>query len=178
MRLGPAEEIYRKDESLDDNTTETLRPETVTARYQASSRSTHLPQGSSQNISQDIPQNIPQDIPMTPDETLPQFSSFEVLDTIVVSATLKTEVVDEEFQRVLENLQTEIRQRAFLKGATGVIRFKTEVTPLSVQSHYRIIASGVAIRPDNLNPFDATEPPATHAERDPLDPLLGEPGLT
>jgi hypothetical protein len=183
MRLGPAEEIYRKYESLDDPTAETLRPETVTTRYQASSRSSH-PSYSPHSphsfgvSSQRLPQGIPLEIPMTPDESLPQFSSFEVLDTIVVSATLKSEVVDEEFQRVLENLQTEIRQRAFEKGATGVIRFKTEVTPLSVQSHYRIIASGVAIRPDNLNPFEATEPPASDAEQDPLDPLLGEPGIT
>ncbi len=166
MRLGPSAEIYRKDASLDENTTRLERPPTV-ATTRALGPADAL------------------DLPITTEETLPQFMSVEVIDTITVSATLKTAVVEAEsspeFSQVIERLQSELRERAHRQGAAGVIRFKTELTALSVASHYRVIATGVAVKPDNPNPYTAEGAvPATFVDPDlvdPLsDPLLGEPG--
>ncbi|MDR3607605.1 MAG: hypothetical protein P4M08_09510 [Oligoflexia bacterium] len=164
MRLGPAEEIYSKASSLDEDTTPLIRPDTV-AVSRSSDSAPH-------------PADL---LPMTSEDTLPQFSTqlLEVLDTITVSATLKSSIVEandlselreEEFQKILENLQREIRVRAYRKGASGIVRFKTELIPLNVATHYRLMATGVAVRPEHLDPFTNTEFTA------PEDPLLGEPG--
>ena len=148
MRLGPSNEIYQKEPDSDDGTLELPRPETYSeSREQDNASAT--------------PRVGAESLPITSEDTIPQFPSFSVMDTLLASATLRSRVVEaeesDEYKRIVENLKQEIRYKAFHKGASGVIRFKVELTSLKSQSHYRVLATGVAIRTEHEDPFEFSE---------------------
>ena len=51
-----------------------------------------------------------------------------------------------EYQRVLDNLQRELKYKAHRKGATGIVSFTIQTVPLTLPSQYRILVVGTAIR--------------------------------
>ena len=176
MRLGPAEEIYAKEPDRDADSLSLNRPET-----QASSRVTPAgladertpagragakypaPYPAMYSDEQDSPTatHPAEMLPMTSQESIAQIPRHAVIDTVIASATLRSRVVETEesaeYQKLIENLQRELRYKAYRKGATAVIQFKIELTSLTMPSHYRVLATGVAIRADHPNPFESPD---------------------
>ncbi len=92
-------------------------------------------------------------IPLTTDEKLSHLIHFSIIDTLMASATLKATVIEAEssaeYLDIVEALQREIKYKAYRKGAHGVINFKIQLNQLSSPTHYRILAMGTAIKPEN-----------------------------
>lgn len=89
-------------------------------------------------------------IVITQDSSIPQIPLFTVMDVITASATLNSSLVEAEssaeYQEVLENLQRELKYKAFRKGAVGLIQFQVQLTPLRMASEYRLTVSATAVR--------------------------------
>ena len=77
-------------------------------------------------------------------------TEFFLVDTLVASASLRTNVVDatssSEYQEILEGLQRELKYKAYYRGANAIIRFSIQLMPLALPTHYRIMAMGSAIK--------------------------------
>ncbi|MEK6579025.1 MAG: hypothetical protein AABZ55_07340, partial [Bdellovibrionota bacterium] len=90
-------------------------------------------------------------IPVTSSGALPEISNPFVVDTVTASAALKSESVEantsSEYQEILENLQKELKYKAFRKGAVGIVNFAVQLTQLTMPTHYRLTVLGTAIRP-------------------------------
>jgi hypothetical protein len=98
-------------------------------------------------------------IPVTTEGRIPNIPKFIVLDTLTATAALNSNVIDLEnstdYQQILENLQRELKYKAFRKGASAILNFKIQLNLVSSPRHYRILATGLAIRPAS------TEPPSS-----------------
>ncbi len=100
-------------------------------------------------------------IPITPGDLLPGqeglgVPGMEVIDTIVVSATIDPKIVDaensEEYAETVEALKRQLRYRAHHRGATGIIRFAIQMIPLTSPTSYRLILTGCAVKSGQI-PF-------------------------
>lgn len=89
-------------------------------------------------------------IPLLLGADLPGGQAYEVIDTLVVTATLSSSAVEAhvtpEYEDLLESLQREIRHRAKIKGADAIVHFQFNLTTLQLPSSYRLTAMGTAVR--------------------------------
>ena len=133
MRIGPSDSIYA--------TAETRTPEDENAP---------IPQQTAR-VFYDSDGHAAESLPVTSLPFLPELPHFNVIEVLTASASLKSQAVEaersNEYQDMLEALQREIRYKAFHKGATAVVNYSIALVSLSLPSHYRITASGSAIRP-------------------------------
>lgn len=90
-------------------------------------------------------------LPITSEKDLPQIPHFKVIDTITASALLKLQAVEveasSEYQAMVDALQTEIKYKAYRKGASAIINFKVQLNSLSSPAEYRLLALGTAVQP-------------------------------
>jgi uncharacterized protein YbjQ (UPF0145 family) len=132
MKLGPSDEIYSTEATRDPAESRALAPETKTHTYSAE------------------PTHPAERIPVTSLPSLPELPNYVVLEVLTASAAMTSRAVEAEnsaeYQELLENLQREIRYRAFLKGASAVVNFQVNLTSLGMPSRYRITATGSAVR--------------------------------
>ncbi|MBI4925554.1 MAG: hypothetical protein HY843_06475, partial [Bdellovibrio sp.] len=91
-----------------------------------------------------------ENIPITQNSSLPGFIPYEFIDQMIVTATIKTSVVEAtrsaEYQEVLEALTREMKYRAYRKGAQAILDFEISLTPLSSPDSYKLTLIGLAIR--------------------------------
>ena len=89
-------------------------------------------------------------LPLTTEDHLPGAPPVVLIDTVTASASLKSATVEAEssyeYQQLLEDLQREIKYKAFRKGATAVLNFQVQMNSLSSPTHYRILVSGLAVK--------------------------------
>lgn len=82
--------------------------------------------------------------------TLPELEPFDVIDALSVSAALESFEVEaaksKKFETLVEKLKTELKYRAFRKGAQAVIQLSMELKSLGSPSHYRLTLLGSAIK--------------------------------
>ena len=95
--------------------------------------------------------SLPADlIPVTSESSLPQLPNFSVIDTLIVSATLKSRVLEmeksTEYTETLEALKRELKHKASRKGAAGVLNLKIQIQPLHSPTAYRITVIGTAVK--------------------------------
>lgn len=133
MRIGPSDSIY--------STAETRTPEDENAP---------LPRQTSE-VFGGTEGHAAESLPITTLSFLPELPHFSVIEVLTSSASLKSQVVEAEssgeYQAMLDSLQREIRYKAFHKGATAVVNYTVTLTTLNLPSHYRLTATGSAIRP-------------------------------
>ena len=93
-----------------------------------------------------------EEIPVTSENQLPGLSHYKTIDTISASATLKAQIVEaessSEYHEILEALHREIKYKAYRRGATAVLNFKIQLNALSSPTHYRILTTGSAVKPE------------------------------
>ncbi len=133
IRIGPSDSIY--------STAETRTPEDENAP---------LPRHTSE-VFGGTDGHAAESLPITTLSFLPELPHFNVIEVLTASASLKSQVVEaessSEYQAMLDSLQREIRYKAFHKGATAVVNYTVALTTLNLPSHYRLTATGSAIRP-------------------------------
>lgn len=87
---------------------------------------------------------------VTPQNQLPGLARYTVIGVITASANLDCDAVEAdrspEYQEMVENLEREIRYKAYRKGATAVIGFTLTLTQLASKTQYRLQALGSAIK--------------------------------
>ena len=134
MTLGPSDQIFSTPETLQDRDDSLRAYETSVV--------------SSDELTEELAHPA-EDLPVTSGPTLPNVGKIRVIDVIMVSATLKTQIVQAErstqYQEVLEALQREMKYKAHRKGATGIVHFTISLTHLSLPTHYRLQLTGTAI---------------------------------
>lgn len=118
--------------------------------------SKYLASSSHENTSEQkpqAPQHSPhpaESIPVTKASFLPDDGHVVLLDTIFASASLQSKQINversKEYERLIDALQTEIKYKAYRKGATAVLNFSVQLTPLDMASHYKLTASGSAVK--------------------------------
>lgn len=131
MRLGPSDEIFST-----ESEEETLsRPKPVSTSGSHTGGALHPAES----------------ITMTSEGYLPQLTDFEVIDTIVASATLESTMIEaqksEKYTELLEGLQKELQYKAHRKGAVAIVRLTIQLQPLSLPTLYRLTLTGLAIKP-------------------------------
>lgn len=93
-------------------------------------------------------QKIPLLAPKAPANEIPD--SYEVLDTLTASATLEAHFVENpqsfEYQELLEGLKLELKSKALRRGATHIINFDMQLSPVAYRQRYRLHLMGKAIR--------------------------------
>ncbi len=131
--LGPAESIYPSQELSSEPDPMIAQPPQPIVRL--------LDEGPEE----------PERIPVTNEPSLPGLKGFEVIDVVTASATLKTFLVEAqkspEYEELIEALKKELKYKAFQKGATAILNFEVDLTPLKMASHYKLTALGSAVRP-------------------------------
>ena len=128
MRLGPSDSIFATEDT----------------------RSEHAASGNTfSEVSVDQAHEA-ENIPITTGADLPGVSFYRVIDTVTASTTLKSSIVEAQssspYQEVLENLQRELKYKAFRKGATAITNFTISMTGLSLPTHYKILVMGTAVK--------------------------------
>ncbi len=135
LRLGPSDSIFAT-----DDTRATLE-ETVPGLNEKST--------SHRLISQNA-QHAAESLPLVAAAQLPGQVSLEVIDTLVVSAALRSHVVEaqksSEYHEVLDSLTRELRYRAFRKGAEAIVNFSVQLDSLGSPGRFRLTVSGTAAR--------------------------------
>ncbi len=90
-------------------------------------------------------------LPVTTERFLPGLEQYTAIDTLIASGTLQTFALETdattEYQDLLTSLQRELKFKARRRGATGIIHFKIQLTPLTSPSCYRVTVMGLAIKP-------------------------------
>lgn len=141
MRLGPSERIFA---------TESTRDEGLDGSIGASSADAKTLAIMSSPASLTDPSHPAEAIAISTAPSMPNILLPVVIDTVTASATLTGRTVEMEesgeYQQVLDNLQRELKFKAFRKGAEAIVGFKIQLTPLHVPTQYRLLLSGVAIR--------------------------------
>lgn len=140
LRFGPAEEIFASSDAR-------ANPPEVFA--------TPEPQ-STQTVEKHI-DHPAEALPVTSDTFIPGFLNYKVLDVITASVALKSSLVEAakspQYQEALEALQRELKYRAHHKGASAILNYTIQLTPLDLPSHYRLMVSGTAVRgTSSVNP--------------------------
>ena len=91
-----------------------------------------------------------ENIPITTAAEIPGVTVLRIIDTVTASTTLKSSIVEaltsSPYQEVLENLQRELKYKAYRKGATAVINLTITMTNLSLPTHYKILVMGTAVK--------------------------------
>lgn len=133
IRMAPADEIFSTDDTRSSNDEIHHSSSPVATVYS--------------DASLDPVENLP----VSTEDALPGRSRYEVIDTVIATAALRTKALEAasspEYGNLLEALQREIKYKAKRKGATAVIRFEVTLTPLlSDSTHYRVTATGCAVR--------------------------------
>lgn len=77
-------------------------------------------------------------------------TEWEAIDAVSASAMLQANSVEakqsSEYMEIIEGLERELKFRARRRGASAVIHFKIELTPLHLPSQYRVTAIGTAVK--------------------------------
>ncbi len=135
LRLGVSDSIYATDDTRDSATEAWADPLEASSRHQVLSH--HAP-------------NEAERIPMVASSALPGREVLEVIDTLVVSAALRSHVVEaqksSEYHEVLEALKCELKYRAFRKGAEAIVNFSVQLDSLGSPGRFRLTVSGTAAR--------------------------------
>lgn len=141
MKLGPSESIYISHEIEGEVKTENQ------AFLAQQNKVTHY-----SDISHPA-----EDLPMTTESQIPGIQQNEqivLVDMISASAILKSNSVEaessSEFQEMVEALSREVKYKAYRKGAAAITQFKIQITQLSSPTHYRLLATGSAVK---INPI-------------------------
>lgn len=149
MRLGPSDSIFSAQDA--EVTSDTFHP------------GMRLPEPEAPIARAFDSTHSAEKIAVTSDSKLPQFSDFEVIDTILASAILNSNSVEAEtsleYTNAVESLKRELKYKAYRKGAAGIVHFKTELQQLSLANQYRLTISGAAIRPRTDSSHGAHEHP-------------------
>jgi uncharacterized protein YbjQ (UPF0145 family) len=154
IRLGPSDQIFSTQNTRDEDTVATTQ--NIEDNFVAhSTDSTHPAE----------------DMPVTSGENLPGDAVYTVIDTMTASASLKAKIVEaensSEYQEIIEALQREIKYKAFRRGAQAVVQFKIQMNVLSSPTHYRILATGAAVK-YGIHQINPTRPSLPSS--DDLDP--------
>lgn len=96
-------------------------------------------------------QSLPaQAIIITTESSLPGLEKVIPIDTLIATGTLETFVLEasqsQEYQELLDSLQLELKSKAHRKGASALLNFKIQLTPLSLPSRYRITLTALAVK--------------------------------
>jgi hypothetical protein len=138
IRLGPSDQLF------------------ATAETRADDDELGFSGGSTGHSSAEV-EHPAERIPVTAENVLPGLPSFVVIDGLMASAALRTDVADaegsSEYQELLDALRRELKYKAFRKGASAVVNFTVRMDTLTLPSHYRVLVMGSAVRP-------VTAPPA------------------
>lgn len=162
MKLGPSDRIFAiHDDSQETADTGTRPISTQQALAQAQALSIVSTPGGGRN-----PSHPAEAIAVTTAPTIPNIPLPVVIDTLTASATLMGRTVEvedsREYQEIVDNLQKELKFKAYRKGAEAIVGFKVQLTPLHVPTHYRLLVSGVAIRAKGV--IDAPGTPLPSAD--------------
>jgi len=89
-------------------------------------------------------------LPLSQLGRIPGLEEYSIIDAITASATLRSAMVEatssSEYVEIVDALKREVRYKAWRKGATAVLDFKVTLTPLSLHTHYRLTATGSAVK--------------------------------
>ncbi|OFZ21312.1 MAG: hypothetical protein A2X94_07635 [Bdellovibrionales bacterium GWB1_55_8] len=89
-------------------------------------------------------------LPITAGPSIPWIANYKILGVLTASASLKSTSIETEtsteYLELLESLQLELRYRAHHKGASAILNYSIQLTPLQMSSHYRVSVSGTAIK--------------------------------
>ena len=128
MRLGPSDSIF----ATEDTRSETIATGNVFSQ-----------------VSVDQAHEA-ENLPITTETDLPGVTFLRVIDIVSASTSLKSSVVEaqssSQYQEVIENLQRELKYKAYRKGATAIINFTITMTNLSMPTHYKILVMGTAVK--------------------------------
>jgi hypothetical protein len=149
MRLGPSELIFSTQASDND----------VLLKDEEDSETLAHPSVSKSTVDSDDLAHPAEALPISLQAFLPSLDEFSVIDTLSASASLRTQAVEAEssveYQELLENLQRELKYKAYRRGATAILNFQLQLHPLSQSSHYRMQAMGTAVK--SISPYDSKE---------------------
>lgn len=133
MRFGPSDTIFATEDTQD---TEDTSFDNGERRAESQVADAALPAES---------------IPITQAASLPGLERYVVLDTVLATAAIHTLAVEAEasteYGELLEALKRELKFKAQRKGATAILSFHVQLTPLQLPSQYRILVSGSAVKP-------------------------------
>lgn len=94
--------------------------------------------------------HLAEEIPVSADGLHLKTSEYELIDTLMASAVLKSKAVEVEttpdYLDMVENLKRELKFKAFHKGAQAIFHFKVQLDFLSSPSSYRLTAFGSAVK--------------------------------
>ena len=123
IRVGRSDEIYASLDTQDEASVQMQRPQSSSISISPEKLS----------ISTSTTSNYP-----------------HVIGVVQASATLTTHSVEatesDEYQRLVEALNQEIRMKAAVRGAQAIIAYSVELIRLSLPSQYRIQVLGTAVR--------------------------------
>ncbi len=95
-------------------------------------------------------------LPITPLATIPHTTRMVIIDAVTASASLQTTAVEaqssSQYQELVDNLQRELKYKAYRKGATAIVNFSISLTPLSIPSHYKLLLMGTAVKAPPTHP--------------------------
>jgi hypothetical protein len=132
IRIGPADQIF----STADTKTEMV--EEIAAHFSPTPSASFEFNHSAERI------------PVTSDSKLPELGPYTVVDIVTASAALTIQAVEAarstEYQEMIENLQRELRFKAWRKGATAILNYSVQLNLLSLPSRYRVVVTGSAVR--------------------------------
>lgn len=135
LKLGPSDSIFSTSDTQEENDSSGLAAPSL--QY-CSADSLHPAES----------------LPVTTETELPGFSQAIVIDVVVATAALRTELVEAErsteYQELLEALHRELKYKAYRKGAQGIVNYHWTLTPLSLPTHYRLTVSGTAVKSPSL----------------------------
>ena len=130
--MGPSDSIFATDDTRGDSTSP------------SESRRVHLQEYSSDS------QHPAEDMPLSTLNELPKREPYSVIDVVSASAALKSSAVEanttSDYQELLENLQREIKYKAFRRGADAIVNFKSQLQSLNGPTHYRVSVTGTAVK--------------------------------
>jgi uncharacterized protein YbjQ (UPF0145 family) len=132
LQFGPSDEIFSTPETREDLVDS-------------------APQWNVQDTIAEIGQALDQadEVVVTNSDKLPQYSSLQALDTVVVSGLLSTPAVEaqasQHYTKLLEALMRELKFKAKRRGANGIVSLTITLAPLTLPTDYRVTVTGTAV---------------------------------
>lgn len=89
-------------------------------------------------------------IPVTQDHRIAGARTDKIVDVLMTGASLKATSLDPEhsieYNELLDALKTELKYRAFRKGANGIVNFKVSISYSEAVQMHKIVVTGTAIK--------------------------------
>lgn len=143
LKLGPSDSIFSTAETRNDpfESREELRAELGPADTSRAPFHSRFRANDQRHPAESIRISVDPTIPDLPDAVL--------IDLVVASTTLRSDAVEArdspKYQETLDALIRELKYKAHHKGASAIVQFAIELTPLSLPSQYRLTVRGSAV---------------------------------